>query len=159
LVLAAYFAIFEGFSVERARPEWERGEKMLDCGSTTPRELSVSTADGTVSARLVQDRWETDAGGLAPTAFGALAETLCRLPIIDRIGGVGVKLADFGLDPPSARVKIGLAGTKELWLGTSTPADNLMYAKFVDRPEVLKLGVELKSAVARVAGYAQGSVS
>jgi len=34
-----------------------------------------------------------------------------------------------------------------------------MYAKFVDRPEVLKLGVELKSAVARVAGYAQGSVS
>jgi len=158
VVLAAYFAIFEGFRVERARPEWERGEKMLDCGAATPRELAVATEDGTVTARFVHDRWETAAGGLAPVAFGALAETLCRLPIIDKIADAP-KLADFGLDPPSAKVTIGLSGRKELLLGAPTPADNLMYAKLADRPEVLKIGVELKSAVSRVAGYARGEPS
>jgi hypothetical protein len=158
LLLAVYFAIFEGFTVERAAPEWERDEKMLDCRSGTPRALAVSTERGTVSARLVAERWETDATGLAPAAFATLAEVLCRLPVIDRIDGE-VKLAEFGLDPPAVKVTIGLAGKRELWLGSSTPADNLMYAKLADRPEVLKVGVELKSTVDRVAGYAKGEAS
>jgi hypothetical protein len=158
LVLAAYFAIFEGFSNERAAPEWQRGEKIVDCRSGPPRELSVTTSEGTVAARLVHDRWETDAGGLAPIAFGALAETVCRLPIIDHMPA-GEKLVDFGLDPPQAKIAIGLGRKRELWLGASTPADNLLYAKFVDAPDVLKIGVELKSTVARVAGYAKGATS
>ena len=154
LLLATYFAIFEGFAVTPELPEWERAEKMLDCRSATPRELAVSTDAGTVAAKNVQGRWETDAGGLAPSAFDALAEVLCRLPVIERIPAE-TSLADFGLEPPAAKVKIGLAGTKELWLGAATPAENLMYARFADRPDVLKLGVELKGSVERVAQYAK----
>ena len=49
-----------------------------------------------------------------------------------------------------------VAGSQErrLLIGMPTPASNLMYAKFADRDEVLKIGVELASNVERVARFA-----
>ena len=153
VALAGYFALFEGFSVTPA-PESHAADHLLDCAAGPPREIAVATAYGVVSGRLVDGRWQSDAGGLAPVAFETLAETLCRLPVIDRIAS-GAKLADFGLDPPQAKLAIGLGGEKELWIGSATPAENLLYAKFADQGDIVKLGAELKSVVDRTAGYAE----
>jgi hypothetical protein len=157
LVLAIYFALFEGFSVEPPEPPAARGAKILDCRDGAPTKLSVMASRGAVSARREGERWATSAGGFAPAAFAGLAEALCRLPIIDHIGPVA-KLEDFGLDPTSAEILIVIGGQeRRLEIGASTPADNLMYVKFVDDADVLKVGVELRSNVDRVSAFAGGS--
>ena len=94
-------------------------------------------------------------GGLAPAAFEALAEALCRLPVIDHIAGA-TRLEEYGLAPAAGEIHV-VAGSQEsrLLIGMPTPASNLMYVRFADRGEVLKIGVELASNVERVARFAQ----
>ena len=157
LVLAGYFTLFEGFSARQRDPPWSGGAKIVDCGAAAPTELSLAVARGAVSARRDGEQWTTSAGGFAPGAFADLAETLCRLPIIDRIGPAA-KLEDFGLDPPPAEIRMVIGGReRRLRIGGSTPADNLMYVKFVDEADVLKVGAELRSSVDRVSAFAGGS--
>jgi hypothetical protein len=157
LVLAIYCALFERFSVKPPEPPGTSGAKILDCRVGAPMNLSVTASRGAVSARREGEQWATSAGGFAPVAFADLAEALCRLPIIDRIGPVA-KLEDFGLDPAPAEIRVVISGReRRLRIGASTPADNLMYVKFVDEADVLKVGVELRSNVDRVSAFAAGS--
>lgn len=159
LAIGLYFALVEGFRVERPVPEGQQGEKLLDCGSGPPSALAVTSGRGRISARRVEDRWDTAARGLAPVSFGALADALCRLPIIEHFDDVA-NLADFGLDPAAATVDISIGGgVRRLLVGATSPASNLMYVKLADRPEVLKVGAELESNVERVAGYAGSAES
>jgi len=153
-LLAGYFVVFEGFAERRAVPDSDAGERLFDCARAQPKRITVATARGRISADRGDVAWQTSAGGLAPAAFEALAESLCRLPVIERIPGMA-NLGEFGLEPPAAEVDV-VADTAErrLLLGTPTPASNLMYAKFADRPEVLKIGVEMASTVERVARFA-----
>jgi hypothetical protein len=153
-LLAVYFALFEGFSDRRPVPDSETGEKLFACARAQPRQISVSTARGRLDGKRSDGRWETSVGGLAPAAFESLADSLCRLPVIERIPGETM-LADFGLEPPAAELHVvSDAGDSRLLLGAQTPASNLMYAKFADQPDVLKIGAELASNVERVARYA-----
>jgi len=153
-VLVLYFALFEGFSIERPPPESETGVKLFDCKAAAPTEIQVTSPRGTVLARRIGEDWQTSAGGLAPTAFAGLAEALCRLPIIDRIGGPA-KLDDFGLEPSAAEIRVAIRGReRRLLVGASTPASNLLYAKFAGEPDVLKLGAELAAVVERVSAFA-----
>jgi len=152
--LVLYFALFEGFSVERPPPESEGGVKLFDCKPSAPTEIRVTSQRGTVAARRSGEDWQTSAGGLAPTAFAGLAEALCRLPIIDRIGGAA-KLGDFGLEPSAAEIRVTIGGReRSLLVGAATPASNLLYAKFAGEPDVLKLGAELAADVERVSAFA-----
>ena len=153
-LLAGYFALFEGFSTPRVSPDSGLDEPLFDCEQAAPQEITVTTARGSLSARRSGAHWESAAGGLAPAAFESRAEALCRLPVIERIGGA-VRLEDFGLEPAAGEIHV-VAGSqdKRLLIGASTPASNLMYAKFADRAEVLKIGVELASNVERVARFA-----
>jgi hypothetical protein len=154
LVLAIYFALFEGFSLKQPPPPAAGGAKILDCGAGAPTELSLAVSRGAVSAHRENERWTTNAGGFAPGAFADFAEALCRLPIIDRIGPAA-KLEDFGLDPAPAEIRLVIGGReRRLQIGASTPADNLLYVKFVDEADVLKVGVELRSSVDRVSAFA-----
>ena len=151
VLLGGYFALFEGFGGRRVPVEGEAGEKLFDCSRAQPEEIRVSTPRGAVDGRRRDGAWDTAAGGLAPAAFESLAESLCRLPIIERMAGE-VKLAEFGLDPPVAEVRVASGGRDaRLLLGSPTPASNLMYAKFADQPGVLTIGAELASNVERVA--------
>jgi hypothetical protein len=157
--LVLYFALFEGFSVERPPPEWERGEKILRCDGEGPSEIEVSAPRGRASGRRENDRWVTDVPApYAAEAFAGLAEALCRLPIIDRIEPTSgpLRLADFGLEPPVAEIDVATAGGRQtLQVGSATPADNLMYVKRKERPEVWKVGVELRSDVERALARAK----
>ena len=154
VLLGGYFALFEGFGERRVPVEGEGAEKLFDCARARPEEIRVSTPRGSVDGRRRDGVWDTAAGGLAPAAFESLAESLCRLPIIERLSG-DVKLAEFGLDPPMAEVGMRGGGhDARLLLGSRTPASNLMYAKFADQTGVLKIGSELASNVERVAHFA-----
>jgi hypothetical protein len=155
-VLAAYFALFERSTVRPERSD-SGGSKILDCGDGRPTELSLTGPRGSISARREGEDWVTNAGGFAPVAFANLAEALCRLPVIDRIGPP-VGLADFGLEPASAEIRATIGGReRRLQVGASTPAYNMMYIKFVDEPDVLKVGIELRSDVDRLSAFAGGS--
>ena len=158
--LLLYFALFEGFSVDRPAPAWERDEKILRCDGGGPSEIEVSGPAGRVAGKREGERWVSEAPGkYVAAAFADLAEALCRLPIIDRIEGPS-RLADFGLEPPSAELSVAIGGrTVALLVGGSTPADNLMYLKLGDRPEVLKVGVEFKSDVDKVIASARAEGS
>jgi hypothetical protein len=157
LVLAVYFALFEGFSVTQPEPPWASGAKIVDCGAGAPTELALAVSRGAVSARREGEEWTTSAGGFAPGAFTDLAEALCRLPIIDRIGSA-TKLEDFGLDPALAEIRMVIGGReRRLRIGAPTPADNLMYVKFGDQTDVLKVGMELRASVDRISAFAGGS--
>jgi hypothetical protein len=152
--LVCYFALFEGFSVERPPPESEAGVKLFDCKVSGPTEIQVTSRRGTVVARKVGDDWQTSAGGFAPAAFAGLAEALCRLPAIDRIAGAA-KLEDFGLEPSAAEIRVTIGGReRRLLVGAATPASNLLYAKFAGEPDVLKVGAELAADVERVTAFA-----
>jgi hypothetical protein len=165
-LLAGYFALFEGFSSPGAAPDSTRDEKLFDCTHGAPEEITVVTQSGSVSARRNGEQWQTTVGGLAPAAFEGLAESLCRLPVIDRIhlnslnslnslDSRAAQLEEFGLEPPAAEIHAVAAGQdRRLLIGTPTPASNLMYAKLADRPEVWKIGVELASNVERLARLA-----
>jgi uncharacterized protein DUF4340 len=162
-VLVLYFALFEGFSVERPAPEWEQGEKILRCDRGVPTEMQVSGARGRVSGKRENERWVSDPPGpYASEAFADLADALCRLPIIDRIEPTSptsgpLDLAQFGLEPPVAELDVvGGGGRHILLVGEATPANNLMYVKLQDRPEVWKVGVELRSDVEKVIVQAKG---
>jgi hypothetical protein len=156
LALAVYFFLFEGFSATRPEPPGALAAKILDCTAGRPAELSVSVSHGTVSARREGEGWTTSAGGFAPGAFADLGEALCRLPVIDRIGSPA-RLEDFGLDPETAEIRVVIRGRElRLRVGASTPAGNLMYVKFTNEADVLKVGVELRSDVDRVAAFAGG---
>ncbi len=157
LVLAVYFSLFEGFSVMQPEPPWASGARIVDCGTGEPTELALTVSRGAVSARREGEGWTTSAGGFAPGAFADLAEVLCRLPIIDRIGAA-TKLEDFGLDSPPAEIRMVIGGReRRLRIGAPTPADNLVYVKFVDQADVLKVGMELRASVDRVSTFAGGS--
>ncbi len=153
-LLAGYFALFEGFSGPRAAQDAALDEKLFDCAAGAPQRITVATTRGSLSARRNGEHWETTVGGLAPAAFEALAEALCRLPVIDRIAGA-TRLEEYGLEPAAGEIHV-VAGSQErrLLIGMPTPASNLMYVRFADRGDVLKIGVELASNVERVARFA-----
>jgi hypothetical protein len=157
VVLGVYFALFEGFSVTPPEPPWASGAKIVDCGAGAPTELALAVSRGTISARREGEEWTTSAGGFAPGAFADLAEVLCRLPIVDRIGSA-TKLEDFGLDPARAEIRMAVGGReRRLRIGAPTPAENLMYVKFMDEADVLKVGMELRASVDRISKFAGGS--
>ncbi|MGH7896850.1 MAG: hypothetical protein ACREQQ_02795 [Candidatus Binatia bacterium] len=153
-LLAAYFAVFEGFSLERPPPDWQRGEKILACDRGRPNEIQVSGSRGSVSAKRDGARWQSESSGpYVSEAFADLVEALCGLPIIDRIepGSDPLRLVDFGLEPPFATIEAaGPYGRYTLLIGEPTPADNLMYVKREERREIWKVGVALRSDVEKV---------
>lgn len=157
--LAIYFALFEGFTLRAAIPEWERQEKILKCDTGGLRAIELSTPRGQVAGERTADGWKpqqpVEVPQRASQAFEDLAESLCRLPIVDRIEQPS-SLADFGLEPPSAQIRVvNGAKTEVLLLGSATPASNLMYAKMAERPDVMKIGVLLRSDVEKVLNSAK----
>lgn len=154
VVLTLYFALFEGFRLSPPLPEWERAEKILKCDSGGLKAIEVSTHRDRVAGERTTEGWKpqqpVELPKRASQSFEDLAESLCRLPIVDRIEQPA-SLADFGLDPPSAEIRVTNGPrTEVLLLGNATPASNLMYAKLAERPEVLKIGVLLRSDVDKV---------
>ncbi len=159
IALAIFFALFEGFTVHRPIPEWERQEKILKCDAGRLRAIEISTSRGHVAGERNGDGWKpqhpVEAPQRASQAFEDLADSLCRLPIVDRIEQPA-SLADFGLESPAVQVRIVSEDkTEVLLLGNSTPASNLMYVKIADRSEVLKVGVLLRSEVEKVLNNAK----
>lgn len=152
--LAVYFFAVEGARLRPAPPEWQQADKILACPPDGPDEITVESTRGQVTAKRNGDDWSAAAGGLASGAFADLAKALCELPIIDRIPDVK-SFGDFGLEPPSSRVAVVNGGQRQtVAVGDATPADNLMYVRIDERPEVLKVGVLFRFEVEKVAAYA-----
>ncbi|MGH7804038.1 MAG: DUF4340 domain-containing protein, partial [Candidatus Binatia bacterium] len=79
-------------------------------------------------------------------------------PILDRNTEPSA-LAEYGLEPPAVALRIdrGAAARADLDLGSATPAQNLLYARFRDRgSEVLQVGVLVRHEVDKVLAAAGG---
>ncbi|MGH7857625.1 MAG: hypothetical protein ACREQY_09865 [Candidatus Binatia bacterium] len=157
-ILAVYFLVFEGVSVERPAPEWERGERILSCPAGGLSELHVSGPRGELRAERFGEGWKVvpkpELEQIAGAAVESLAASLCDLPVIDTIHDFS-SLADFGLE--AAPIEIRAAGGHwkgALFIGELTPARNLLYARREDGSQVLKVGALLRSEVDKVLAYA-----
>lgn len=157
--LAAYFALFEGFSTEPPIPEWERQEKIVACDTEGGiRSLRVSAdSKRVVAAERRADGWHVALADPPPRAADAvrdLAEALCKLPVVDRFSEDG-SLEQFGLGAARLEIRIETgSGAETLLLGNRTPAGNSLYAKKREAPGVLKLGALLQSEIDKVLRYA-----
>lgn len=156
--LAAYFILFEGISVAPTAPEWQRAEKIVRCAPRGFQALEVRSAKGRLVAERAGDGWRVTTPAVDPDTAARmvtdLAQALCELPVIDRIPAPA-SLADFGLERPSVELRMVHEGRSEvLLLGEDSPARNLMYAKFAERADVLKVGALLRMEVDKVAAHA-----
>ena len=158
--LGAWVVLVDGIRDEPAPPEWERDEKIVACGDTGIAGIEITRGDRTVSAKRSGEQWAADVDAerrdRVSLAFADLARSLCGLPILDRITEPGA-LADYGLEPPTSALRLELAsGNVALDLGAATPAQNRLYARFRDRPDVLQLGVLVRHEVDKVLAAAGG---
>jgi hypothetical protein len=159
LVLGGYFVVFEGLSLERAKPEWEGEAKILPCPADGIREIRVAGPNGEVTGEREGEGWKISPGHEpkrpAELALDSLAAALCDLPVIDTIESPQ-SFADFGLDPAPIEVQVASGHwNAKLGIGEFTPARNLLYARKGDRPEVLKIGALLRSEIDKVLAYAE----
>jgi hypothetical protein len=152
--LAIWVVLVEGVRIAPAPPEWERGEKIVACGEAPITAIEIRAGDRTLAARRSGERWSTDAPvadrDRAGLAIADLAQSLCDLPILDRIAEPGA-LADYGLEAPGVSLVIDRAGGRTtLDLGAASPAQNLLYARFREDAAVLQVGVLLRHEVQKV---------
>ena len=154
LVLGAWVVLVEGIREERPPPEWERDEKIVACGDAGIAAIEITRGERTVGAKRSGEQWAADVDAeqrdRVSLAFADLARSLCGLPILDRIAEPGA-LADYGLEPPTSALRLELSsGNIELDLGAATPAQNRLYARFRERPDVLQVGVLVRHDVDKV---------
>jgi hypothetical protein len=125
---------------------------ILACGEGDPSSIAVTSAGATISGERKDGRW---IGGAA-SAFADLGDALCTLPIIDRIP-TAEHLAAFGLETPRIMVRVVTSsGIHTLQIGDTTPAGNFVYARDASRSEILKLGEQVRSEVAKVLLHSRG---
>jgi hypothetical protein len=154
LVLAAWVVLVEGVRDEPPPPAWERDEKIVACGDAGIAAIEITRGDRTVGAKRSGEQWLADVDAerrdRVSLAFADLARSLCGLPILDRIAEPGA-LTDYGLESPTSSVRLELSsGNLELDLGAATPAQNRLYARFREQPDVLQVGVLVRHEVDKV---------
>ena len=166
-LLAAVFAVLggwvlfvEGLRVERAAPEWERGEKIVDCTRAPLSAIEITGGAKALGGKKTGERWIAEVPAerrdRVALAFEDLARSLCELPILDRIAEPD-ELGDYGLEPPARELRLDQGERKRtLDLGAATPAQNLLYARFRDERAVLQVGVLVRHEVEKVLAAAGG---
>ena len=160
LLLGAWVVLVEGIRPERPPPEWERDEKIVACGDAGIAAIEIKRGDRVAGAKRSGERWAADVDAerrdRLSLAFGDLARTLCGLPILDRIAEPGA-LADYGLEPPMVEIRMELGDAHTtLDLGAATPAQNRLYARFREQPDVLQVGILVRHEVDKVLAAAGG---
>jgi len=153
------FLLFAGIvawaflGVERPSRE-ERSEKELRerVLPFTPSEVVEIRLTGGADARLVRSEggWTIAAPDALPADPSAVNDFLERLASIRRKAAVAPPdggLAAFGLDPPLARLSIGLSGgrTLSLEIGSANPFDHTLFAR--TGGEVVVLPVSARAAL------------
>ena len=119
--------------------------------------LSIKRATDTIRLKRVGDGWEMLEPVKARGDRGPIDEVLLSLTTarVDReVAGNPAKLGEFGLDPPTAEVRLDVKGRAEpltLLVGEKSPTGAWVYAKEAGKPAVVTLSEVTARDVARPA--------
>ncbi len=126
--------------------------------------LTVETPDWTAECRNVDGRWRLTAPMQAAADAAVVDRVLGELSLVtgdhavtpSQMDARGLTLASFGLEPPRARIAIGMrgGGAVTLLLGTNAPFGETLFAKRADAPDIFTVRTNLLAALpAEAAGF------
>lgn len=153
-VLAVWVFLVDGVGPEDAGTKDAGETALVDCRAATIEALEVRHGEAAVRGRRAGGRWRADVEpsrqARAEVLLADLAAGLCTMPALDRVPAAASD-GEFGFEPGAVELVIEHAGGRStLVLGRTTPAGNLLYARFAGDPGVLTIGAWFGSAAERV---------
>lgn len=153
----AYCALFIGLAIYYVATEPRTGadapavavrRAFVAASSSDVHSVTVEQADARVHCVRDGERWrvEEPATARVPSDLvGALVDQLTALSDVEVVNETGQGAAQFGLDPPVARVTLGLADGRKIGvaLGARNPGQTAAYARVDGAPRILLVGLNV----------------